>query len=259
MFDWRQLKRFGIAEHRLPAGSLVKMRKLGIWDLYAREISAGIAVIVLEGLLVAGLVVQLRRRRRVERRLADAETRYRTVADFTHNWEFWQRSDGSFDYVSPACERVSGHPRIDFERKPELPEAIVLDEDRPAWRAHQADALAGKAQPSLEYRIRTRDGCWRWHHLAWHQLPPARGILPASLPRRRLLRYPAGRAGRGRRDRGRDRLRGRAVLLRRAGKAGNQRRRASGWSPTARRHAPGSREAWGAHRHRLRRGDPRDG
>src|SRR5262249_39373654 len=70
MFDWRQLKRFGIAERDLPKASLIRMRELGLWDLYAREISGGIAIIALEGLLVAGLIVQLRRRRRMERKLA---------------------------------------------------------------------------------------------------------------------------------------------------------------------------------------------
>jgi PAS domain S-box-containing protein len=162
MFDWRQLERFGIAERDLPPQSLIRMRRLGLWDLYAREIGGGIAIIVLEGLLVAGLVVQLRRRRRVERRLAQAETRYRTVADFTHDFEFWQRTDGSFEYVSPACERVIGHSRAELESHPELLEALVVDEDRPAFRAYQVDALEGRQQMPIEYRIETCGGEVRW-------------------------------------------------------------------------------------------------
>jgi len=162
MFDWRQLERFGIAERDLPASSLIKMRRLGLWDVYSREISGGIAIIVLEGLLVAGLVVQLRRRRRVERRLAQAETRYRTVADFTHDFEFWQRTDGSFEYVSPACERVIGHSREELEGHPELLEALVVEEDRAVFRAYQADALQGRQRTPIEYRIETGGGEVRW-------------------------------------------------------------------------------------------------
>jgi len=63
---------------------------------------------------------------------------------------------------STTCERVSGHGRADFEGRPALSEELVLDEDRPTWRAYQTDALAGREQPSIEYRIRTREGEVRW-------------------------------------------------------------------------------------------------
>jgi PAS domain S-box-containing protein len=160
-FDARQLDRWGVPERSLPPGSMVLFRPPSIWQEHGRAIGLGIGVIALESLLVAGLVLQLRRRRRVERELARAETRYRTVADFTHDWEFWQRSDGGFEYVSPACERLSGHPPVDF-MDPGLLERLVMEEDRPAWRAHQAAALAGAAQAPIEYRIRTRGGEIRW-------------------------------------------------------------------------------------------------
>jgi PAS domain S-box-containing protein len=162
MFDWRQLRRFGVSEQHLPAHTIIKFRQLTIWESHKREISAGISVIILETLLVAGLVIQLRRRRRVERALADAGKRYRTVADFTHDWEFWQRADGSFEYVSPACEHVSGHPRADFEQRPELLAELPVPEDLDAFRDHQAAALAGQPRPALAYRIRRRDGEVRW-------------------------------------------------------------------------------------------------
>ncbi|MCX5730615.1 MAG: sigma 54-interacting transcriptional regulator, partial [Deltaproteobacteria bacterium] len=161
MFDWRQLERWSVRERDLPPGSIVLFRPPTIWQQHGRAIGLGIAVIALESLLVAGLVFQLRRRRRVERELARAETRYRTVADFTHDWEFWQRPDGSFEYVSPACERLSGHPPADF-MDPGLLERLVHENDLPAWRAYQEAALAGGEPAPLEYRIRTRAGEVRW-------------------------------------------------------------------------------------------------
>jgi PAS domain S-box-containing protein len=162
MFDWRQLQRFGVRERDLPAGSVIKFRQRSVWESHKREISAGIGVILLETLLVAGLIIQLRRRRRIERALAEAGTRYRTVADFTHDWEFWQRADGAFEYVSPACERVSGYPRADFERRPELLAELTVPDDQPAFLEHQVAALAGQPRPSLAYRIRRADGQVRW-------------------------------------------------------------------------------------------------
>ncbi|MBK8794459.1 MAG: sigma 54-interacting transcriptional regulator [Holophaga sp.] len=162
MFDWRQLKRWGLRESRLPAGSLIKFRKAGIWDAYWKEISLALGIILVESLLVAGLIAQLRRRKRTELALAHAEQRYRTVADFTHDWEFWQRPDGSFEYLSPACERVTGYAPQAFTANPDLLEQMVAEEDRPTWRRHQTAALAGEPQGSLEYRIQTKTGALRW-------------------------------------------------------------------------------------------------
>ena len=34
MFDWRELRRWGISEARLPAGSIVQFRQLSAWDQY---------------------------------------------------------------------------------------------------------------------------------------------------------------------------------------------------------------------------------
>jgi PAS domain S-box-containing protein len=162
MFDWRQLQRFAVRERELPAGHVIKFRQPSVWELHKREISAGVGVIIVETLLVAGLIIQLRRRRRFERALEEAGTRYRTVADFTHDWEFWQRADGAFEYVSPACEQVSGHPREDFERRPEILAELTVAEDQPAFLEHQAAALAGQPRPPLAYRIRRSDGEVRW-------------------------------------------------------------------------------------------------
>ena len=162
MFDWRQLKRWGVRERSLPPGALLKFRKISLWDAYWKEISLGLGVISVESLLVAGLVIQLRRRKRTERELAEAKTRYRTVADFTHDWEFWQRPDGGFDYLSPACERVSGLPPEAFHQHPQLLADLVLEGDRPAWTEHQVQALEAEAPSALEYRIQTPTGEVRW-------------------------------------------------------------------------------------------------
>ena len=162
MFDWRQLERWGLPERRLPRGSVVLFRPPSLWQEHGRTIGLGLGVMALEGLLVALLVVQLQRRRRIERELARAETRYRTVADFTHDWEFWCRPDGTFEYVSPACARLSGHPPEEFRTNPGLLEELVHEEDRPAWRDHQRVALAGADQDPIEYRLRTSQGEVRW-------------------------------------------------------------------------------------------------
>ena len=65
-FDGRELKRFGIDESRLPAGATVVNRELSLWETYRRTGLVVSAVLVGQSLLIGGLLVQGRRRRRAE-------------------------------------------------------------------------------------------------------------------------------------------------------------------------------------------------
>jgi len=162
IFDSRELARWHIHDRDLPPGSLIKFRKPTLWDAYWKEISGALAIILVEAMLVAGLVIQLRRRKAVEAELVEAQMRYRNVADFTHDWEFWQSPGGQFTYVSPACARISGFPPSAFLDDARLMERIIHEEDLPAWTKNQAEALAGHDQTSLVYRIVTQAGEVRW-------------------------------------------------------------------------------------------------
>jgi len=177
MFDARQLERWGLAERRLPTGSAVLFRHRGLFEEHGRAIGFGLAIIVVQSVLVAGLVMQLRRRRRAEQEIARAETRYRTVADFTHDWEFWQRPDGTFEYVSPSCEAVSGHPASEFLADPGLLERLVHEDDRLAWKARQQAAASSGTEAPLEFRLRRRDGEVRWVRFASNPVRLADGTL----------------------------------------------------------------------------------
>ena len=66
IFDWRELQRFGISENRLPAGSEIRFRQLGLWDQYRWELSAIFAVVLTQGLLIGGLLFERRRRHAAE-------------------------------------------------------------------------------------------------------------------------------------------------------------------------------------------------
>ena len=66
IFDWRQLRRWGIAESALPAGSEVLFREISIWERYRGTIVTVASVLLLQSALIAGLVIERRRRRRAE-------------------------------------------------------------------------------------------------------------------------------------------------------------------------------------------------
>ena len=76
--DWRQLRRWSLAEARLPEGTLVLFRDQPPWERYRRFIIGTIVLVVVQACLIAGLLVQRRRRRRAEQILVGKETALRT-------------------------------------------------------------------------------------------------------------------------------------------------------------------------------------
>ena len=71
VFDWRQLRRWGIREQNLPEGSQVAFREPSLWEEYRAYITTGAAAILLQSLLITALLVNRRKRLRAEHSLAD--------------------------------------------------------------------------------------------------------------------------------------------------------------------------------------------
>lgn len=67
--DWRQLRRWGIGEARVPPGTLVKFRNPTVWDRYKTYILGAIALLLAQSVLITGLLIQRRRRRQAEEKL----------------------------------------------------------------------------------------------------------------------------------------------------------------------------------------------
>ena len=95
--------------------------------------------------------------------LSQAELRYRTVADFTYDWEYWENPDGTLRYVSPSCERITGYEAEQFIAQPSLFHEITLPEDTNIWaRHHHHEAAKSIEFQEVQFRIRRKDGQIRW-------------------------------------------------------------------------------------------------
>src|SRR5207249_3250406 len=55
MFDWRELRRWGLDERRLPAGSIVSFRTPSAWDLYKWYVAGGATLLVVQSTLIIRL------------------------------------------------------------------------------------------------------------------------------------------------------------------------------------------------------------
>lgn len=79
MLNWRELRRWGISESDLPPGSEVMFREYTFWELYKWRILGVGALLLLQTLLIAGLLIERSRRWRATRSLSESEERYRNV------------------------------------------------------------------------------------------------------------------------------------------------------------------------------------
>jgi signal transduction histidine kinase len=76
--DWRQLRRWGVSEARVPAGTVIKFREPSAWDRYRGYILGTIALVLAQSALIGGLLLQRERRRHAERRMRKSEAELRT-------------------------------------------------------------------------------------------------------------------------------------------------------------------------------------
>jgi len=88
MFDWRQLQRWGIREDRLPENSIIRFRDLSLWEQFGWRIIAVLAMIAIQSLLIAALLLERRRARqnaaalvKAQRVLRESEERFRNMAN----------------------------------------------------------------------------------------------------------------------------------------------------------------------------------
>jgi len=106
-------------------------------------------------------------RKLAEQKLHESETKFRTVADYTFDWEYWRTPEGDMLWVSPSCQRVTGYSAEEFMADSRLILRIIHPDDLEAYTQHLQESKAGlHKSASLDFRIVRRDGCVVWisHH-----------------------------------------------------------------------------------------------
>lgn len=95
--------------------------------------------------------------------LRRSEEKYRTVADFTNDWETWTGPDGKYIYVSPACQKITGYSIDEFMNEEKLILKISHPSDREKLKKHLKESLTGSiSECSFDFRIIARNGEEHW-------------------------------------------------------------------------------------------------
>lgn len=98
-----------------------------------------------------------------ENALKESEIKFKTVADFTFDWEYWIDPKGNLIYISPSCEPITGYSPDEFQKDPSLLERIVHQDDIKLVKKHfHIDLIGEEYSDVVNYRILTKQGEERW-------------------------------------------------------------------------------------------------
>jgi PAS domain S-box-containing protein len=100
--------------------------------------------------------------KQTEAALRESELRYRTVAEFTADWEYWILPDGTLRYMSPSCEQVSGYTLDEFYADPQLLNRIIHPDDLSSYADHRHALSTDSGPEHLDFRIVTKNNEYRW-------------------------------------------------------------------------------------------------
>jgi len=112
---------------------------------------------------IVGVILDISDRKNLERIIIENEEKYRTLADFTYDWESWIGPAGEYLYISPSCERITGYTVQEFIENPDLIIKIAHPEDQQMLERHYLNSpIQQNGIHHMDYRIITKDGQERW-------------------------------------------------------------------------------------------------
>ncbi len=174
MFDSRELKRWAISEDRLPIGSIVQFKEPSAWELYRPYIAAALAILILQSVLIAWLLVTRARKRKAEHErskfqaLAAAEhSRLNEIVANTPGvvWEAkvdLETGERRLQFVSDYVEEMLGYSVDEWLETPGMATSLVADDDREMVIREMEAIVADGADRTLRFRWRGKDGRFVW-------------------------------------------------------------------------------------------------
>ncbi|MGV1098329.1 ATP-binding protein [Thiovibrio sp. JS02] len=110
----------------------------------------------------SALTREVAERKKAEAEILISEEKFRTVADFTYDWEYWLDPAGNYLYISPSVERITGYTPADFKENPDLGMEIMHPDHIPQMKNHLVRAMNDRKVCMMEFRIISREGKERW-------------------------------------------------------------------------------------------------
>lgn len=179
VYDWRELRRWGISETRLPPGSEIRFRQPTLWEQHKWRMLAVLLFCLAETAIIALLATNLRRRRRAEQALRESEERLNLATAGADLGVWMMDIPSKRAWVSANWRQMFGIP-AGADIGLEMVLQRIHADDRAAVERAVKRAMEGHADYMSEYRVVLPDGSQRWV-MARGRFDPAAGTRGARL------------------------------------------------------------------------------
>jgi PAS domain S-box-containing protein len=156
MFDHRQLALHNLPLDKLPPGSEIINQPESIYRKYRFRIWAAVVAVLAQTVIIALLLLNIRRRRHAEKALTSSEQRYRTLIETITDCVFTLDTQGKYTLLNPVFEHITGYPVQDFLGHP-FTEILTPEYIEPTIEKFQR-GLAGEPTPMYEVELKRKDG-----------------------------------------------------------------------------------------------------
>jgi PAS domain S-box-containing protein len=119
-------------------------------------------------------------KRKVEFALRESEARFRGYVENANDIIYVLTPEGIFSYVSPNWTEILGHEISEVEGQSFVP--FVHPDDLPAcMKFFESVIIQGKKRSNIEYRVKHKNGDWRWHRSSASPLKDKEGKTDAFI------------------------------------------------------------------------------
>jgi len=158
--DWRQLGHWNIPASALPPGAIIAYRQPTGWQRYAKYVGAVVLLFLFQAALIIGLLWQRARNRKADIRLRESEKRFRLMADTTPALIWMCDKEGTVTYLNDRLINFTG--RDPATGLGDAWSAFIHPDDVQSVKMANKRALEQQKEFTKEYRLRRRDGVYRW-------------------------------------------------------------------------------------------------
>jgi PAS domain S-box-containing protein len=176
MFDWQQLKRWGVNESIIPRGSVLVNRIPTLWEQYKGLVILGIAVFLAQTFLVVGLLVQRSLKKKAESSVRQKTEELDQFFNVSLDLLGIADAEGYFLRLNPAAETILGYTCEELMAKRFL--EFVHPDDLDRTREAVSTLASQQKVFSFENLYRCKDGTYRW--LQWSSAPAGNLIYAAA-------------------------------------------------------------------------------
>ena len=158
--DWRQLHRWHIPESALPKDTRFYNRDSTLWERDRKYFIPTLVLIIAQALLILALLWQRARKRKAEAVVRESEKRFRVMVDTAPSLVWMCDAQGKITYLNESRLEFTGLDP-DAAHSDSWAECIHPD-DLKNHLDTVSQALKTRQRFSMEYRLRRKDGVYRW-------------------------------------------------------------------------------------------------